>query len=61
MMKLGAVTQRGARKDFLDVYALGLQMVLPHMLGLTRGSTESRTSATRWWRSPTSTTRSSSR
>ena len=34
-MKLSAVTQRGSRKDFLDVYAIGLERIpLPDMLGL---------------------------
>ena len=34
-MKLSAVTQRGSRKDFLDVYAIGLDRIpLPAMLDL---------------------------
>jgi hypothetical protein len=36
-MKLSAVAQRGARKDFLDVYAIGLQgLGLRQMIGLYR-------------------------
>jgi len=34
-MKLSAVTQRGSRKDFLDVFAIGLERIpLPDMLEL---------------------------
>jgi hypothetical protein len=35
-MKLSALAQRGARKDFVDVYALGLRMPLAELLRLYR-------------------------
>lgn len=35
-MKLAAVAQRGSKKDFLDVYALGRRIPLRRMLGLYR-------------------------
>jgi hypothetical protein len=35
-MKLAAVTQRGARKDFVDVFALGQRFGLEEMLGFYR-------------------------
>jgi len=33
-MKLSAVTQRGARKDFIDLHAIGRELPLPKMLRL---------------------------
>jgi hypothetical protein len=36
-MKLSAIAQRGARKDFCDLYALGIKcFTLPEMLGFYR-------------------------
>ena len=35
-MKLAAVTQRGSRKDFVDVFALGRRFRLEEMLGFYR-------------------------
>lgn len=35
-MKLAAVAQRGSRRDFVDVYALSLELGLPRMLALYR-------------------------
>lgn len=35
-MKLSAVTQRGARKDFVDLHAIGRELGLPGMLSLYR-------------------------
>jgi hypothetical protein len=35
-MKLAAVAQRGSRKDFVDVFALGRRFTLEEMLGLYR-------------------------
>ena len=35
-MKLAAVAQRGSRKDFVDVYALGRRLSLSRMLGFYR-------------------------
>jgi hypothetical protein len=35
-MKLAAVVQRGSRKDFVDVFALGERLQLEDMLGLYR-------------------------
>jgi hypothetical protein len=49
-MKLAAVAQRGSKKDFVDVFALG------RCSASTGRSTASRTWATSWWPSPTSTT-----
>lgn len=35
-MKLSAITQRGARKDFVDLYAIGLTLPLTEMIRLYR-------------------------
>lgn len=35
-MKLAAIAQRGSRRDFVDVYALSLELGLPEMLALYR-------------------------
>jgi hypothetical protein len=35
-MKLAAVAQRGSRKDFVDVFALGRRFSLDEMLGFYR-------------------------
>ncbi len=36
-MKLAAVAQRGSRKDFIDIFALGRRFTLKEMLGFYRG------------------------
>jgi len=35
-MKLAAVAQRGSKKDFLDIFALGQRFTLAQMLGFYR-------------------------
>jgi hypothetical protein len=55
-MKLAAVAQRGSKKDFVDVFALGGRFGLSDMLAPTGRSTASRTWATSSSPSPTSTT-----
>jgi hypothetical protein len=55
-MKLAAVAQRGSRKDFVDVFALGRHFGLGDMLAFYGKTYRAPDVGTSSWPSPTSTT-----